>query len=86
MASSVRSVVPVWALAAAGAIAVGVVEPTEALIWLPVVMAGSVLVTFAIQLGVSRKEGFAARIVASLGGALAILAIATLVLWLTALR
>ena len=35
-------------------------------------------------LGVSRKEGFVERIAASLGGALVILAIATLALWLWA--
>lgn len=86
VASSARSVVPVWIAAAVAAVVVGVVAPTAALTWLPVAMAGAILLTFAIQLAVSRKEGLASRIVASLGGALVVLALATLVLWLTALR
>lgn len=86
MALSLRSVVPVWVAAVLGAIAVALFAPTAPLTWVPVAMAGAVLLTFAIQLGVSRKEGLVDRIVASLGGALAILAVASLVLWLVSLR
>lgn len=84
MPISLRSVIPVWVAAALGAIAVGLFASSAPLAWLPVVMAGAILLTFAIQLGVSRKEGFVERIAASLGGALVILAVATLVLWLWA--
>jgi len=41
-----------------------------------------VLLTFAIQLSLARKEGLVERIIASLGGAVAILALATLLIWL----
>jgi hypothetical protein len=82
MAWSLRSVVPVWVLALAGAVVVGVLAPASgrsatSLTWLPIVLAGSVLVTFAIQLALQRKEGLVIRMMASLGGALVICALAT---------
>ena len=81
MPSSLRSVIPVWVVALLGALVVGFVAPDAAFVWLPVVMAGSILLTFVIQLGLSRKEGLVSRIVASLAGALVILVVATFVLW-----
>ena len=74
-----------WGIALAGAIMVGVLAPREsgtvtALTWLPLVLAGCVLLTFAIQLALQRKEGLVTRMMASLGGALVILAVATAVL------
>jgi hypothetical protein len=85
MAWQLRSVVPVWLIALAGAIVVGVLTPTDrgtgtALTWLPIVLAGCVLITFAIQLALQRKDGLVTRLMASLGGALIILAVATAVL------
>lgn len=79
--TSLRSVIPVWAAALIGAVAVGIAAPDSAFVWLPVVMAGAILLTFLIQLGLSRKEGLVSRIVASLAGALVILVAATFVLW-----
>jgi hypothetical protein len=80
MAWSLRSVVPVWVVALAGAIAVGVYAAPVAQTWLPIVLAGSVLVTMAIQLALQRKEGLVTRMMASLGGALVICAVAAAVL------
>jgi len=77
MAWSLRSVVPVWVVALAGAIVVGMVAAPASLTWLPIVLAGSVLVTMAIQLALQRKEGLVIRVMASLGGALVICAVAT---------
>lgn len=77
MAWSLRSVVPVWVVALLGAIVVGVFAASESLIWLPIVLAGSVLVTMGIQLVLQRKEGLVTRMMASLGGALLICAVAT---------
>lgn len=77
MAWSLRSVIPVWVVALAGAIAVGVFAASSSLTWLPIVLAGSVLVTMAIQLALQRKEGLVTRMMASLGGALIICAVAT---------
>ena len=80
MAWSLRSVIPVWVVAIAGAIVVGVLAPRSgaggSLTWLPIVLAGSVLVTMAIQLALQRKEGLVVRMMASLGGALVICAVA----------
>ncbi|HEY4226106.1 MAG TPA: hypothetical protein VGM70_09855 [Pseudolysinimonas sp.] len=77
MAWSLRSVVPVWVVALVGAVVVGVFDASASLVWLPIVLAGSVLVTMAIQLALQRKEGLVVRMMASLGGALVICAIAT---------
>ncbi|RQP13074.1 MAG: hypothetical protein EAS51_00830 [Microbacteriaceae bacterium] len=81
MATSLRSVIPVWAAAILGAVAVLVIAPAAALTWVPVVMAALVLLTFTIQLSLARKEGLVERIVASLSGALLILLIATAIAW-----
>ena len=77
MAWSLRSVIPVWLVALAGAVAVGVFAASASLTWLPIVLAGSVLVTMAIQLALQRKEGLVTRMMASLGGALVICALAS---------
>jgi hypothetical protein len=87
MAWSLRSVIPVWVVALAGAIVVGVFAPRDSgigssLTWLPIVLAGSVLVTMAIQLALQRKEGLVVRMMASLGGALVICAVASGILLL----
>ncbi|MCS0498783.1 hypothetical protein [Protaetiibacter mangrovi] len=81
MSSSLRSVIPVWVLALVGAVAVAFIASAAPLVWLPVVLALAVLLTFTIQLSLARKEGFVERIVASLGGAFLILVLATLLIW-----
>ena len=77
MAWSLRSVIPVWVVALAGAVVVAVFAASAALTWLPIVLAGSALVTMAIQLALQRKEGLVTRMIASLGGALVICALAS---------
>lgn len=77
MAWSLRSVIPVWVVALGGAVVVGLFAASAALTWLPIVLAGSVLVTMAIQLALQRKEGLVTRMIASLGGALVICALAS---------
>jgi hypothetical protein len=77
---AVRTVVPVWAVALAGAVVVGLVTGDEHLTWLPVVLGVCVLVAFGLQLALRRKEGLVTRLVAGIVGALAILAVATGVL------
>ncbi len=82
MARLIGSVVPVWLLALAGAVLVGVLL-APSLTWLPIVLAVCVLLTFAIQLGLQRKEGLVTRIIVSIGGALVIVGFATAVLALS---
>jgi multisubunit Na+/H+ antiporter MnhB subunit len=76
-----RSILPVWLGAIVGAVLVGVLAPDAAFTWLPVVMAGAVLLTFVIQLALQRKEGLVSRVAASIGGAVVVLAVATGILW-----
>lgn len=74
------SVVLVWLLAVIGALTVTVFAPEAYLTWLPVVLAGSILATFALQLALQQKEGYVARATASISGAIVVLAIATALL------
>ncbi len=87
MAWSLRSVIPVWVIALGGVMLVGVFAPRGSdtggpFAWLPIVLAGSVLMTMAIQLALQRKEGLVTRMMASLGGALIICAVASGILLL----
>ncbi len=75
-----RTILPVWLVTIAAAIAVGVLAGPAYLTWLPIVLAGVVLLTFTIQLALQRKEETVTRMVFSIGGALVILLVATVVL------
>ena len=69
-----KSVVPVWLVAAIGAVAVGVfADPRNYLVFLPVVLGVATLLTFGIQLGIRRKEGYVNRVTASTTGEVVIL-------------
>lgn len=83
MSLLIKSVVPVWLLAVAGTVAVGAVASTaDDLVLLPVVLAAAALLTFCVQLGIRRPEGFVNRVTASITGVVVVLAIGTLVLGL----
>jgi hypothetical protein len=75
-----RTILPVWLVTIAAALAVGVFAGPAYLTWLPIVLAGVALLTFAIQLTLQRKEETVTRMVYSIGGALVILLVATVVL------
>ncbi len=76
-----KSVVPVWLVAVLGAVAVAVLaEPENYLVFLPVVLGVTTLLTFGIQLGIRRTEGYVNRVTASSTGAVVILALATVIL------
>jgi hypothetical protein len=72
------SVLPVWAIALALAIgiALGAPEGKDAS-WIPIAFAGTVTLTFFIQLAIQRKEGLVLRAMASIGGSMLILAATT---------
>ncbi len=81
MMRDARTVAPVWVLAAAGALIVGLVIPSADWIQaLQTVMAAVVFATFCIQLATAPKPGLVDRMVRSLGGAIIILAAATAIL------
>lgn len=71
-----------WLAALAGAVLVAVIAEDRFLTWIPVVAAAGVLLTFAVQLSLQRKEGLVNRIIASIGGVLVILAATTVALLL----
>ena len=77
----VGTVVPVWVLTVIGAVVIGIANTGDSyLIWLPIALAAAVLLTFIVQLATLTREGFVDRIMASVGGAVLILAVATGVL------
>lgn len=67
----------VWAGAAVAALVIGLTVREQYLTWLPIALAAAVIVSFAIQLGIQRKEGFVARVTLSVCGAIVVLALAT---------
>ena len=75
-----RTILPVWLVTIAAAIVVSVLSGAAYLTWLPIVLGGVALLTFAIQLTLQRKEETVTRMVFSIGGALVILLVATVVL------
>jgi hypothetical protein len=75
------SIVPVWVLALVGAVLIAVITPgAEYLTWLPIALAASVIIAFAVQLAIRRKDGFVLRIMASVTGAVVVLGLATAIL------
>ncbi|WP_148061228.1 hypothetical protein [Frondihabitans sp. PhB188] len=78
--------IPVWCVALAGAIVVGLtVKGDGFLTWLPLVLGASILVTFCLQLATREKDGLVDRTMLSLSGSLVVLGIATGVLALLSL-
>jgi hypothetical protein len=77
-----RTILPVWLTTLALVLAGGLLAGAAYLTWMPLVLAFIVLLTFTIQLILSRKEELVTRMIFSIGGALVILALATGVLYL----
>ena len=72
------TVIPVWLLSVVAAVVIGVVSSGAARItWVGVALASAVILTFAIQLFLQRKEGFVVRAMVSIGVSIVILAAAT---------
>lgn len=73
------SVVAVWIAAAIGAVIVLIVAaPEDRLVALSLTLAGSILLSFALQLGLSQTKGFVSRLTSSVLGASAVLLVASL--------
>ena len=79
MTWQLASIVPVWLLSTAAAVVVAVLDTSDASTWLAIALAGSVIVAFAIQLAIQKKEGFVLRVMASVTGAVVVLGITTAV-------
>ena len=79
MALVSRTILPVWLTTLVLVVLVGVFAGEAYLTWLPLVLAAVLLLTFVIQLILSRKEQLVTRMIFSIGGALVILLLATAV-------
>ena len=78
MTWQISSVLPVWVLSLVGAVVIAITLPRDQyLTWVAIVLAGAVILTFLIQLGIKRTEGFVVRAMASIGVSVLILAIAS---------
>ncbi|WP_403021287.1 hypothetical protein [Salinibacterium sp. GXW1014] len=75
------SVAAVWLFVAVGAVITAVfVAPDARLQWFPIVLAAATILSFCLQLALDSKVGFVNRLMASVGGSVVILAVATGVL------
>jgi hypothetical protein len=73
--------IPVWVVAIIGAVIVGMtVHGDDYLVWLPMVLGATVILTFCLQLATREKDGLVDRAMLSLAGSFVVLAIATGVL------
>jgi hypothetical protein len=76
------SSIAVWVLVIIGVVlVVSIAAPSAYFPWLAIVLAGAILATFVIQLALPSKEGLVLRMMASIGGAVVLLAIATVVVF-----
>jgi hypothetical protein len=71
------SVIPVWVIVVLGAVLVGLLFHRSPISWLPIVLYIGIMATFVIQLARTEKGGLVNRVMASIGGSVVILAIAT---------
>ena len=76
MTWQIWSVIPVWVASLAAAVVIGLTT-VDSVAWLAIALAGAVIVTFVIQLAIQRKDGFVVRAIASISGAIVVLAAAS---------
>ena len=66
----------VWVVALLAAVGLGIFLPEDLRVnWLLIAFGGVVLLSFIVQLGYGRVEGFLVRTAASVGGALLVMAL-----------
>jgi hypothetical protein len=75
------SIVPIWVLVIVGVVLVGLLAPAAGYFrWLTIVLAGATILTFIVQLALPTKKGLVLRMMASVGGSVVLVAIATAIL------
>ena len=80
MTWQLASILPVWAVAIIGAVLIALIsDPEHYFVWVAIVFAITIIGAFAVQLAIRRKEGFVSRVMTSTGGALVVLAAASVV-------
>lgn len=84
--SAFTGVVAVWVVALIGAVVIGILVGEEWRIpWMLVAFGGAVLLSFAVQLGYGRTEGFIFRVAGSVIGALLLMGVISVGFGLAAL-
>lgn len=79
-------IVAVWIAGAVAAVAIGLVAPSEwRAAWMPVGLAGCLVLAFAIQLAHGHADGFLRRVAASVLGAMVVMGLIGLGLGLATL-
>ncbi|RWZ64479.1 hypothetical protein ELQ92_06875 [Labedella populi] len=79
-------VVAVWVTALVASIAIGVLaEPDTQFAWLGVALAGSVLLTFGIQLAGGITAGYLTRVSISVSGTVVVLVLSSIVIAIASL-
>ncbi|WAC66561.1 hypothetical protein OVA14_01885 [Agrococcus sp. SL85] len=74
------SVWPIWLIALIGAVVVGIAQPADGIVWLPIVLGVCTLTAFAVQLGGPTEPGLVDRLAAAVLGSVVVLALATAIL------
>jgi hypothetical protein len=81
-----HGVIAVWAVSLIGAVALGLALPEQDRIgWLAIAFGGVILLSFAVQLGYGRAQGFIVRVAASCMGALVVMGLVSAAFGLSAL-
>lgn len=72
-------VIGVWATAFVATVAIGIFVPEEWRVsWLLVGFGGAILLSFAVQLGYGRTQGFIFRVASSVTGALLLMGVVSI--------
>jgi hypothetical protein len=81
-----HGVIAVWVVSLVGAIALGILLPElDRIAWLAIAFGGVILLSFAVQLGYGRAQGFIVRVAASCVGSLIVMGLVSAAFGLAAL-
>ena len=81
-----HGVIAVWVVSLVAAIALGIALPVQDRVpWLAIAFGGVILLSFAVQLGYGRAQGFIVRVAASCVGALIVMGLVSAAFGLSAL-
>lgn len=78
------SVIFIWLVTILGAVLIGLLAGEDYVAWIVMALGASVVLTLCVQLALRRKEGFLARVTASLVGSMLVLAVASGILLIVA--
>lgn len=77
-----ETIIAVWVAAVVAAVLIGIFSaPVQYSAWIALALAGCTIATLVIQLAMAEKRGFVNRLAISLVGSVAVLGVATAILW-----